>query len=115
MSGIVVARLDSDGDVLLAGPAVRAAAAGGGAVTLLCGPRGEAAARLLPGVDAVIVYEAPWIVHDPPPVDGDAWRELVDALRRRRCREAAILTSFHQNALPTALALRLAGVGRIAA
>ena len=47
----LVVRLDSDGDVLLAGPAVRAVAAGAGHVTLLCGPRGRAAAELLPGVD----------------------------------------------------------------
>jgi ADP-heptose:LPS heptosyltransferase len=115
MTGILVARLDSEGDVLLAGPAVRAAAASGRGVTMLCGPRGEAAARLLPGVDAVLVYEAPWIVHDPPPVDAAPLRDIVAAVRDQGCSEAAILTSFHQNALPTALVLRLAGVGRIAA
>ena len=115
MTGVLVARLDSDGDVLLAGPAIRAAAAWGRGVTLLCGPRGEAAGRLLPGVDDLIVFEAPWIVHDPPPVTAMALQEVVDAVRRRRCSEAAILTSFHQSALPTAMLLRLAGVRRIAA
>ena len=58
---VLVARQDNDGDVLLAGPAVRAIAAGAREVTLLCGPRGEQAARLLPEVDEVMVWRAPWI------------------------------------------------------
>ena len=46
----LIVRLDNLGDVLLAGPAVRAVAASGRAVTLLCGPNGRAAADLLVGV-----------------------------------------------------------------
>jgi ADP-heptose:LPS heptosyltransferase len=111
----LVARLDSDGDVLLAGPAVRAVAAGAGRVTLLCGPRGRAAAELLPGVDDVVTFRAPWIDPDPEPVDSDALTALVGDLAAREFDEAVILTSFHQSALPTALVLRLAGVARIAA
>ena len=45
MSHVLVARLDNDGDVLLAGPAIRAVAAGSDHVTLLCGPRGAAAGK----------------------------------------------------------------------
>ena len=56
---VLVARLDNEGDVLLAGPAIRAVAAGAGRVTLLCGPRGVQAARMLPGVDDVLVRRAP--------------------------------------------------------
>ena len=111
----LIVRLDSDGDVLLAGPAVRAVAAGAGHVTLLCGPRGRAAAELLPGVDEVIAYRAPWIDPEPEPLDREALSGLVGELLRRRFDEAVILTSFHQSALPTALVLRLAGVPRIAA
>ncbi|MEU6284509.1 glycosyltransferase family 9 protein [Streptomyces sp. NPDC047028] len=44
----LVVRLDSFGDVLLAGPAVRAVAAGCSHLTMLCGPRGADAARMLP-------------------------------------------------------------------
>ncbi|MFB8757435.1 glycosyltransferase family 9 protein [Streptomyces nigra] len=111
----LVVRLDSFGDVLLAGPAIRAVAAGASHVTLLCGPRGESAARLLPHVDDVLVWDAPWEGFDPPSVaDAD-----VDGLLRR-LRDAAfdtalVLTSFHQSPLPTALLLRLAGVPRIGA
>ncbi len=111
----LVVRLDSMGDVLLAGPAVRAMAATSDHVTMLCGPLGREAAELLPGVDEVLCWEAPWIVADPPPVDPDD----VDVLRKRLevglFDRAAILTSFHQSPLPTALVLRLAGIDRVGA
>jgi ADP-heptose:LPS heptosyltransferase len=108
----IVTRLDSFGDVLLAGPAVRAVAARADHVTLLCGPRGAPAARLLPGVDEVLVWDAPWGGFAPPAVD----RSEIDALADRIDADTGlILTSFHQSPLPTALVLRLAGVRRLAA
>lgn len=111
---VLVARLDSDGDVLLAGPAIRAAAAAGRTVTLLCGPSGEQAARLLPGVTDVLVWRCPWVVVDPPPVRVEGIEELVEAVRRVQPDIALVLTSFHQSPLPLALLLRLAGVPEIA-
>jgi ADP-heptose:LPS heptosyltransferase len=108
----LVTRLDSFGDVLLAGPAVRAVAARAEKVTLLCGPRGEPAARLLPGVDEVLVWDAPWAGFEPPPVDRAEIEKLLDSLD---ADTALVLTSFHQSPLPTALLLRLAGVRHIAA
>jgi ADP-heptose:LPS heptosyltransferase len=115
MTHVLVARMDSEGDVLLAGPAVRAAAHHADRVTLLCGPRGSAAAALLPGVDEVIVHHAPWIDAEPEPVDPGATSALVAGLSARSVDQAAILTSFHQSPLPLALLLRLAGVAEIAA
>ncbi|MFF9125533.1 glycosyltransferase family 9 protein [Streptomyces sp. NPDC014889] len=111
----LVVRLDSFGDVLLAGPAVRAVAAHCAHVTMLCGPRGAAAARLLPGVDEVLVWEAPWEGFDPPPVSAPDIDGLLARLRARAFDTALILTSFHQSPLPAALLLRLAGIGRIGA
>ncbi|WP_336208796.1 glycosyltransferase family 9 protein [Nonomuraea sp. LPB2021202275-12-8] len=110
---VLVARLDDAGDVLLAGPAVRAVREHAREVVMLAGPNGRAAAELLPGVDRVIEWCAPWIDSDPPPVHIDRVAELVQ--RVRGIGEALILTSFHQSALPLALLLRLAGVRRIAA
>ncbi|WP_030106077.1 glycosyltransferase family 9 protein [Actinoalloteichus caeruleus] len=112
---VLVARLDSDGDVLLAGPAVRAVAAGASHLTLLCGPAGERAARQLPGVDDVLRWRCPWIDADPPPVRGPDVDGLVSRLAGLHLDSAVVLTSFHQSALPLALLLRLAGVPRIAA
>ncbi|MGI5201742.1 glycosyltransferase family 9 protein [Spirillospora sp. CA-108201] len=104
---VLVARQDDIGDVLLAGPAVRAVAEHAGEVVLLCGPRGRAAADLLPGVDGVIEWRAPWIDPDRVPVE----RAEVDRLVRELegFDRALILTSSHQSPLPLALLLRLAG------
>jgi ADP-heptose:LPS heptosyltransferase len=112
---VLVARQDSVGDVLLAGPAVRAVAAGAGRVTLLCGPRGRAAAELLPGVDEVVVAHAAWIDAAPQPVTRAGMDELVDRLAGLEVDQALVLTSFHQSPLPLALLLRMAGVPTIAA
>jgi ADP-heptose:LPS heptosyltransferase len=108
----LVVRLDNMGDVLLCGPAIRAVAAAS-QVTLLAGPNGADAARLLPGVDEVIVWRAPWVDLDPPAIDPDDVAALVTRLTGFDL--AVIMTSFHQSPLPTALLLRLAGVVRIAA
>ena len=109
-SRTLVVRLDAAGDVLLAGPALRAVAAGSSHVTLLCGPRGVEAAELLPGVDEVLTWECPWIEPAAPPVRAEDVAALVGDLCRRRFDRALVLTSFHQSPLPTALVLRLAGV-----
>lgn len=111
----LVVRLDSFGDVLLAGPAIRAVAAHRSRVTLLCGPRGEPAARLLPRVDDIMVWQAPWEGVDPPTVQEADVDGLLLRLRAEAFDTALLLTSFHQSPLPTALLLRLAGVGRIGA
>ena len=112
---VLVARLDNEGDVLLAGPAIRAVAAGAERVTLLCGPRGAQAARMLPGVDDTIVRRAEWIDPDPEPVDRGAIDAFVDELAARAFDCAIVLSSFHQSPLPLALLLRMAGVPEIAA
>jgi ADP-heptose:LPS heptosyltransferase len=115
MTHVLAVRLDNDGDVLLAGPAVRALAAGAERVTLLCGPRGRQAAELLPGVDEVVCWRAPWIDPEPPPVKRADVEALVARIVRLAVDRAVIFGSFHQSPLPTALLLRLAGVPWIAA
>ncbi|SEL96840.1 glycosyltransferase family 9 protein [Nonomuraea pusilla] len=110
---VLVARLDDVGDVLLTGPAVRAVRTLADELLFLAGPNGRRAAELLPGVDRVIEWRAPWIDHTPPPVSGAEVDALVSGLRG--VDEAVVLTSFHQSALPLALLLRLAGVRRITA
>lgn len=111
----LVARLDSDGDVLLASPAIRAVAHGSDRVTLLVSPSGEQAAHLLPGVDEVLVWRCPWTGFDPPPVDAGEVEQLVRTLRVAHVDQAVIMTSFHQSPLPLALLLRLADVRTVVA
>lgn len=110
---VLVARLDSFGDVLVAGPAVRAVAAGASHVTMLCGPQGAPAADLLPGVDRVRVWAAPWVTETARPIDDTVLDEFRRLVAEERPDEAVVLTSFHQSPLPLALLLRLAGVPRV--
>ena len=112
---LLVVRLDSMGDMLAAGPAIRAVAAAADRVTVLCGPAGVAAAQLLPGVDATVVWACPWIVNPPPAVSRSEVDDLTNRIARLCVDQAVILTSFHQSPLPTALLLRLAGVPEIVA
>ncbi|WP_446219715.1 HAD-IIIA family hydrolase [Micromonospora sp. IBHARD004] len=112
---VLVVRSDAAGDVLVTGPGIRAVAAGADRVVLLCGPRGRAAADLLPGIDEIIEWPLPWIDGDPAPVDPDDMHHLTTRLTRIGADEAVIFTSFHQSPLPLALLLRMAGVPRISA
>jgi ADP-heptose:LPS heptosyltransferase len=107
--------MDNAGDVLLAGPCVRAVAAHAESVTLLAGPHGRAAAGLLPGVDTVLTWCAPWIDPEPPPLTESSAQVLIDRIRALAPDRALILTSFHQSPLPLALLLRMAGVPWIGA
>lgn len=110
----LVVRLDSVGDVLLSGPAVQALACQA-EVDYLCSGIGQPAAALLPGVDRVLRFDAPWVLRDGPPVERGAIDALIETVSGRGYDAAAVLTSSHQSPLPIALLLRLAGVPRIAA
>jgi HAD superfamily hydrolase (TIGR01662 family) len=112
---VLVARPDSAGDVLVTGPAIRAVAAGADRVVMLCGPRGRAAAELLPGIDELIEWRLPWIDPQPERIDRAEVDRLTALLAGVGADEAVLFTSFHQSALPLALVLRMAGVQRISA
>ncbi len=113
--GVLVVRPDGLGDVLLTGPAVRAIAASGREVSFLAGPAGAEAAALLPGVSRVLTARLPWIDPQPERITRRGVSRLERSLRRLKVTEAVVFTSFHQSPLPTALVLRLAGVGRVSA
>jgi ADP-heptose:LPS heptosyltransferase len=112
---VLVVRPDSAGDVLVTGPAIRAVAAHAQTVTLWCGPRGRDAAEMLPGVDRRFEAALSWVDPQPEAVNPAHVDGLVRELRDIGADRAVIFTSFHQSPLPTALVLRLAGVGHISA
>ncbi|MEU1016361.1 glycosyltransferase family 9 protein [Streptomyces sp. NPDC005898] len=114
MKALVVC-LDGMTGVLLAGPAVRAVATRAHRVTLLCGPRGEAAARLLPDVDDVLVWEAPWVGPRPPTVDEADVEGFLQRLRDTAYDVALVCTPYGHSPLPAALLLRMAYVRHIGA
>ena len=115
MKTALVARLDSIGDVLVTGPAVRAVAASHDRVVFLAGPRGSAAARMLPGVDRVVEWAAAWVDFDAPPLTAQSVATLVDTIAAEQPDSVLIFTSFHQSPLPLALICRMAGVQWIGA
>ncbi|HWD71984.1 MAG TPA: glycosyltransferase family 9 protein [Actinomycetota bacterium] len=129
---VLAVRLDAMGDVVMTGPAIRALAASGpgapqgaglnargapqGAglnkgrtVTVLTSPGGAQAARLLPGVDEVICYEAPWMKASQPR-PGSAARGMAARLRAGRFDAAVIFTVYSQSPLPAALLCHLADI-----
>jgi len=110
---VLAVRLDSDGDVLLTGPAIRALAHVAQRVDLLASPAGRAAGELLPGIGRVLEFAAPWSGYHPPRVDPPEIDALVHDLGPYDA--CVIFTSYHQSPLPMALVARLAGVRYVAA
>jgi len=110
----LVVRLDDAGEVLLAGPAIRAVARKSH-VTFLTAPGGAEAAALLPGVTDVLTWRAPWAGETPPAVSAAEVALLVKRMAAGRFDDALIFTSRGQSPLPTAMVLRLAGISHIAA
>lgn len=110
---ILCVRLDSLGDVLMTTPAIRAlkAAHPDRHITLLTSPAGEAVAKLVPDVDAVIVFDAPWMKggarRDTAPADDEAVQAL---LRAGNFDAAVIFTVYSQSALPAAYLCYRAGI-----
>src|SRR5215216_1868728 len=110
-SNLLCVRLDTIGDVLMTGPALRAlkAVAPARRITLLTSPPGAAAAALLREVDEILVYEAPWMKRERSGGSGPEER-VVAALRERAFDAAAIFTVYTQSPLPAALLCHLAGI-----
>lgn len=110
---VLAVRLDSEGDVLLSGPAIRHIAARAGGVDLLVSPSGAAAAALLPGVHHVITVDVPWTGIPAPAGRPEDLDRLLSVVRRGRYDECIIFTSYHQSPLPMALIARWAGIPRV--
>ena len=111
-ANLLCVRLDSLGDVLMTTPAIKALkeSVPGRRVTLMTSPAGAAVARLVPEVDDVLVYEAPWLKATAPRPDSRPEYEMADLLRARRFDAAVIFTVYSQNPLPAALLCHLADV-----
>ena len=110
-TNILAIRLDAMGDVLMTTPALRALKADGRRITLLTSPSGAAIARLVPEVDEVLVYEAPWMKASAR-TDAAADEALVATLRVKALDAAVIFTVYSQSPLPAALLCYLAGIPR---
>jgi len=100
------------GDVLMTTPAIRAVRAGapGCRVTLLTSPAGAGAAHLVPEIDDVIIYEAPWMKATGPRSDPSPDHLAVKELAARAFDAAIVFTVYSQSPLPAALMCHLADI-----
>src|SRR5581483_3696414 len=98
-------RLDTLGDVLMTTPALRALkeARPGRRLTLLTSRPGAAAAALVPEIDEVIVYDAPWLKATAPRADSRPEYAMAERLRQGRFDAAVLFTVYSQNPLPAAM------------
>jgi lipopolysaccharide heptosyltransferase II len=111
---VLCVRLDAMGDVVMNTPALRAlkAARPDRHLGLLTSPAGAAVAALVPEVDEVIPYEAPWMKATDARTDPAPDLALVERLAAGRWDAAVIFTVHSQPALPAALLCHLAGIPR---
>lgn len=109
---ILCIRLDSIGDVLMTTPAIRAIKESrpGRRITLFTSPAGVEVASLVPEIDDVMVYDAPWMKATAPRQDSQPEFHMVEQLRSRRFDAAAIFTVYSQNPLPSAFLCYLADI-----
>ncbi|HEX2979873.1 MAG TPA: lipopolysaccharide heptosyltransferase II, partial [Anaerolineaceae bacterium] len=109
---ILCIRLDNIGDVLMTTPAIRALKQSipGAHITLLTSPVAESAAKLVPEIDDVLAYDAPWMKATASRQNSQPDHDWIAFLRKRRFDMAVIFTVFSQSALPAALTCFLADI-----
>jgi lipopolysaccharide heptosyltransferase II len=108
---VLAVRLDTLGDVLMTTPAIRALKESNPRrhVTLLTSASGASAAALVPEIDDVIVYEAPWMKGSSDSVVGPD-RAMIERLRQGNFDASVIFTVYSQNPLPAAMMCYLAEI-----
>lgn len=113
-TNLLCVRLDSLGDVLMTSPAIRALKESrpDRHITLLTSRSGAKGATLVPEIDELIVFDAPWMKHPPHDQDAALLTGLVNRLRARRFDAAVIFTVYTQSPLPAATVCFLAEIPR---
>lgn len=101
------------GDVLMTTPALHAlrAAVPGRRITLLTSSSGAIVAPLVPAVDDVIVYDAPWMKDSQNAAhSAEADLALIQRLTERSFDAAVVFNVWTQNPLPSVMLAYLAGI-----
>lgn len=110
---IGIMRLDNAGDVVLAGPTIRALRAHipGARLVLLASVNGAAGGELLPWLDEIEVWRAVWQdAAGELPFDPERERDAIERLRALELDAIFILTSFSQTPYAAGYAAYLAGI-----
>ncbi|HEY9880587.1 MAG TPA: lipopolysaccharide heptosyltransferase II [Leptolyngbyaceae cyanobacterium] len=117
---ILCIRLDSLGDVLMTTPAMQAiketnpkahltlmTSKAGGAIA----SKGDSAiAPLLPCIDEILIYDAPWLKATAPRRDSQPEYAMLEYLRQQQFDAAIIFTVYSQNPLPSAFMAYMADI-----
>ncbi|MGF1538800.1 MAG: lipopolysaccharide heptosyltransferase II [Elainellaceae cyanobacterium] len=107
---ILCVRLDTIGDVIMTGPAMRALKQSGDRhITLMTSSLGARIAPQLPDIDDVIVYDSPWLKATAPRQTSQPEYDMVEQIRGR-FDAAVIFTVYSQNPLPSAMMCYLADI-----
>jgi lipopolysaccharide heptosyltransferase II len=109
---VLAVRLDTIGDVLMTTPALRALKETRPTrrLTMLTSRSGAAVAGLVPEIDEVIPYDAPWLKGTRQLRDSRGEYAMADLLRSRGFDGAVVFTTFSQSPLPAALLCFLADI-----
>ena len=109
---LLCVRLDALGDVVMTTPALRALKESlpGRHITLLTSPAGAEIAGLVPEIDKVMVYEAPWMKATPAGAASATDHAMVRRLRSCSFEGAVIFTVYSQSPLPAALLCYLSDI-----
>jgi len=109
---VLCVRLDTLGDVLMTTPALRALKMSHArpSITLLTSRVGAAVAAMVPEIDDVIVYDAPWLKATSPRDSAYADHAMVHRLEARAFDAAVVFTVYSQSPLPAAMLCYLAGI-----
>ncbi len=79
-------------------------------IALLTSPAGAPIASLVPDIDEVLVYDAPWMKATAPRPSSEPELRMAERLRAGRFDAAVIFTVYSQNPLPSAFLCYLAGI-----
>ncbi len=109
---ILCIRLDTIGDVLMTTPAIRALKVSNPRrrITLLTSSAGADISLLVPEIDQVMVYDAPWLKATAPRLNSRLEYEMAEHLRHLKFDGAVIFTVYSQNPLPSAFLCYLSDI-----
>ena len=109
---ILCIRLDAMGDLMMTTPAIAAIRETHPSchLTLMTSSAGSVVASLLPGVDEVMVYDAPWLKATAPRENSQPEHTWFEEIRDRHFDAAIIFTVYSQNPLPSAMMAYMADV-----
>jgi len=102
---ILCIRLDNIGDIIMTTPSIRAIkeSTKNAKLTLLVSERSKDIAKLIPGVDQIITFNAPWVRATQTLNDSQAVFEIVEKLKGEKFDASIIFTVYSQNPLPAAM------------